>query len=83
MDYQIERRRPAIGPAAARLTAVRCLNPLMTCVIAAGTIGEGFWLARDPRFAIGGAVAGAAIAIGALGIILGLSWLSSTLRNRR
>jgi hypothetical protein len=48
-----------------------------------GLICEGFWLSRDPGFAVGGAFAGATLAMGALGLVLGGSLAFALLRERR
>jgi hypothetical protein len=75
MDYQIERRSDAVAPANGRIPALRYFNAGMTCAAGSAVIVEGLWLARDPGFAIGGIGAGVAIALGALGLIAGASWL--------
>ena len=82
MDSRVERRTDAIAPISSRTPVVRYINAGMTVTVAIGFIGEGLWLARNPSFAVGGAFAGATLAVGALGLILGCSWLFAILRDR-
>ena len=83
MDYRIERQNDAIAPVSSRTPVVRYLNAGMTAIVAIGFIGEGLWLARNPSFAVGGAFAGATLAVGVLGLVLGCSWLFTIMRDRR
>lgn len=81
MDYQIEHRSRLDATTPARPRLARYLNPGMTCAIALGSIGEGLWFARDPGFAVGGALAGTLIALGILALSLGLAWLAVSARK--
>jgi hypothetical protein len=83
MDYQIQRRPAAIAPAAGRSPMVGYVNAGMAVALGLGFIFEGFWLARDPAFAVGGAFAGATLALGALSLIFGGGSLFALLRDRR
>jgi hypothetical protein len=83
MGYQIERRSGTVAPTATSTPLVRYFNTGMTCLVAVGLICEGFWLSRDPGFAVGGAFAGATLAMGALGLVLGGSLAFALLRERR
>jgi hypothetical protein len=83
MDYDIERRNAATLPTSKLSSAARYINPGMTCAVALACICEGLRFAPDPAFATGGALAGTLIALGILGLSMGLSGLWIAIRERR
>jgi hypothetical protein len=84
MAYEIPRRAQGVVPRSGqRSLSLRYLHASMTSLVASALLIEGFRLAREPGFPVGGLAAGSAIAIGGLALIFGVGWLYAITRDRR
>jgi len=83
MAYEIPRRAQGVMPNTAQTPlSARYLHAGMISLLAVGLLIEGFRLAREPGFSVGGIAAGSAIAVGGLALIFGVGWLYAIARNR-
>jgi hypothetical protein len=83
MAYEIPPRAQGVIPNSAQAPlSLRYLHAAMISLVAVGLLIEGFRLAREPGFSVGGIAAGSAIAVGGLALIFGLGWLYAIARDR-
>jgi|HubBroStandDraft_1064217.scaffolds.fasta_scaffold206028_2 hypothetical protein len=84
MAYEIPRRAQGVVRSAGQTPlTLRYLHAAMTSLVALALLIEGFRLAREPGFSVGGLAAGTAIAVGGLALIFGVGWLYAIARDRR